>query len=244
MDLDSIIDDVIKDTNPAAAGPDQQEKNINDLSLDDLLLQDLTPDTTLVIYNRFKYDIENLINDFLIDCKDINAADGMYKCSLETWQACITNIGLYYFRKNKYLFDKKKIAAAGGVALSDDLLSIGLELYEFFCYEYKKQFFIYDCCRFLGVPMELIYKLSNLHGEILKRAHTKQEASMRTALASGRSNVTAMAILLNHDYDYTRTTQIIHSSAAQAIAADKLPELSQDLRNNDKIVDDLLIDDM
>ncbi len=50
---------------------------------------------------------------------------------------------------------------------------------------------------------------------------------MRTALASGRSNVTAMAILLNHDYDYTRTTQVIHTSDSKRLTADNLPKLEQ-----------------
>ena len=54
-----------------------------------------------------------------------------------------------------------------------------------------------------------------------------QESSMRTALASGRSNVTAMAILLNHDYDYTRTTQVIHTTE-QIKSADTLPCLNDE----------------
>ena len=54
-----------------------------------------------------------------------------------------------------------------------------------------------------------------------------QESSMRTALASGRSNVTAMAILLNHDYDYTRTTQVIHTSE-RIKSADTLPCLNDE----------------
>ena len=216
MEIDNIIDNVLSDTAP--------DDNINNL-----LAADLTDDTNILrIYNRFKNDIELFINDFLLNSKDINAAAGMYKCSLETWQACITNIGLYYFRKNKYLYDVKKNAAAGGVALSDDLLSIGLELYEYFCYEYKKQFFIYDCCRFLGISKDLIYKLSDLHADLLKKAHTIQEASLRAGLASGRSNVTALAILLNHDYNYTKTTEIIHHSSGDK-SADQLPDLSKNM---------------
>ena len=57
-----------------------------------------------------------------------------------------------------------------------------------------------------------------------------QESSMRTALASGRSNVTAMAILLNHDYDYTRTTQVVHT-VDKIKTADTLPLLSGDIPN-------------
>ena len=80
----------------------------------------------------------------------------------------------------------------------------------------------------MGLSNDCMYKLNDLRNDILKKAHTKQEASMRAALASGRSNVTAMAILLNHDYDYTRTTQVIHTSGAQQITADQLPQLSSD----------------
>ena len=72
-----------------------------------------------------------------------------------------------------------------------------------------------------------MYKLNNIHADLLKKAHTAQESSYRTALASGRSNVTAMAILLNHDYDYTRTTQVIHTSD-KIKSADTLPTLKID----------------
>ena len=73
-----------------------------------------------------------------------------------------------------------------------------------------------------------MYLLNDLHAAVLKKAHTAQEGSMRAALASGRSNVTAMAILLNHDYDYTRTTQVIHTSDSKQLRADDLPQLLPD----------------
>ena len=79
----------------------------------------------------------------------------------------------------------------------------------------------------MGLSMDCLYNLSSIHSDMLKKAHTKQEASMRTALASGRSNVTAMAILLNHDYDYTRTTQIVHT-VDRIKTADTLPTLAID----------------
>ena len=152
----------------------------------------------------------------------------MYKCSLETWQAVITQIGYNYFLDNKYLEDYERQRVEGGRRYSDIKLSIGLQLYEDLCNQYRKQFFIYDCCKFLGINKDYMYLLNDLHAAVLKKAHTAQEASMRGALASGRSNVTAMAILLNHDYDYTRTTQVIHTSGAQQITADQLPQLSSD----------------
>ena len=76
----------------------------------------------------------------------------------------------------------------------------------------------------MGLNHDTIYELSTKYADILKKAHTMQESSMRTALASGRSNVTAMAILLNHDYDYTRTTQVIHTTD-KIKSADTLPTL-------------------
>ena len=236
--LDNLIDETIKETAPG------DKENIKDgppLVLDDLLLLDTSNnDIRQQIYNCFRADLELFIDNYLIDCKDINAEHGLYKCSLETWQAICTDIGLYYFRKNKYMADKKKVAAAGGVALSDDLLSIGLELYEFFCMKYRKQFFIYDCCRFLGIDKDLMFKLNLLHAQLLKKAHAGQEASLRAGLASGRSNVTGLAILLNHDYDYTRTTQVIHTTGPQEIAAEKLPELLPDQKVIDISSDDIM----
>ena len=47
--------------------------------------------------------------------------------------------------------------------------------------------------------------------------------------------VTAMAILLNHDYDYTRTTQVIHSNDTKSLCAENLPRLAQ---NQDIVTDE------
>ena len=144
----------------------------------------------------------------------------MIYCNLETWQACADDIGRYYFKKNKYLVESHR----RGGAYREELLILAMEVYEHFCRLYRKQFFIYDCAMFLGITRETIYELSSKYSDMLKKAHTMQESSMRTALASGRSNVTAMAILLNHDYDYTRTTQVIHTTD-KIKSADTLPTL-------------------
>ena len=236
--IDSVVNDVLKD-NKRDITPEAGRDDLSGLSLDDLVRADLTENIKLEIYERFKNDIDLIIDDFLAASKDPNANKGMYKCSLESWQACADIIGRSYYRKYKYMHDFKREAREGGSRLKDDLLEIGLELYEYYCREYRKQFFIYDCCRFLGVDMDLMYRLSDLHSTILKKAHTKQESSMRSALASGRSNVTAMAILLNHDYDYTRTTQVIHTNNNSIKCADDLPALDSkpqyiDMTENNK----------
>lgn len=183
----------------------------------------MTDEIKTSIYILFKTDIDFLIDDFVSSSLDPNARGGMFKCSLESWQACINTIGMFYFRKNNYLRAKD----GRGGAYDGALLEIALNLYENYCYLFRKQFFIYDFTRFCGISRDDLYKLSSLYADILKKAHTIQEASMRTALASGRSNVTAMAILLNHDYDYTRTTQVIHTTE-QIKSADTLPCLNDE----------------
>lgn len=185
---------------------------------------ELTDEIRDEIYIRFKNDIKAFIEAFTAKTGDPGRDKGMYKCSLETWQACASDIGRLYFRKNKYLYDTKKNARNGGKAYREELLCIALDVYADLCAEYRKQFFIFDCCMFMGLSLDTLYKLNSIHAEVLKKAHTRQESSMRTALASGRSNVTAMAILLNHDYDYTRTTQIIHTTD-KIQTADALPTL-------------------
>ena len=219
MNIDNIVKKTIKETTNNAGGG-----KIHDL----LNVEILTDDIKNSIFEFWKNDLDRFIDNYARNSPDINAEKGMYKCSLETWQACASDIGRNYFFKNKYLLDKKKIAAQGGGTIyRDDLLLIGLELYEYYCNLFRKQFFIYDCTRFLGISKEVLYRLNTLHSDLLKRAHTIQESSMRTALASGRSNVTAIAILLNHDYNYTRTTEIIHSSD-RIKSADTLPVLKID----------------
>lgn len=216
MDLEKIVKNSINEIRTErAAGADDFRK---------LLEADfLTDEIKDSIYRRFTADIEEFINDYLTRSEDKNARKGMIYCNLETWQACADDIGRYYFKKNKYLIDSHR----KGGAYREDLLILAMEIYEHFCRLYRKQFFIYDCALFLGINRDTIYELSSKHADMLKKAHTMQESSMRTALASGRSNVTAMAILLNHDYDYTRTTQVIHTSE-QIKSADTLPCLNDE----------------
>lgn len=209
----------------------KENKAVGD-GLETLLNTDiLTDDIKDSIYSHFIEDIQVLISEYLKSSHDKNASKGMLYCTLETWQACVDDIGRLYFKKNNYLVNR---CASNGGKYREDLLIIAMEVYEHFCRLYRKQFFIYDCALFLGISRDTIYKLNTTYTDMLKKAHTMQESSMRTALASGRSNVTAMAILLNHDYDYTKTTQIIHTTD-KIKSADSLPMLNIDGKT--KIID-------
>lgn len=231
-DIDRIIEEVARQAKEESERAENREKSALDhekMSLDDLLKEDLNDeDIKQEIYNRFKSDIEIYIDDYLERSKDENAKRGMLKCCLETWQHCSTEIGMYYFNRYYYLREgRRKDKNGKGQEFNERLVYITLQLYEDLCMEYKKQFFIYDCLRFMGMNKDCMYRLNEIRADILKKAHTSQEGSMRSALASGRSNVTAMAILLNHDYDYTRTTQVIHTTNTSQLSADKLPTLEQ-----------------
>ena len=210
---------------------EKENKAVGD-GLETLLNADvLTDDIKDSIYSHFIEDIQEIISEYLKGNHDKNASKGMLYCTLETWQACVDDIGRLYFKKNNYLVNR---CASNGGKYREDLLIIAMEVYEHFCRLYRKQFFIYDCALFLGISRDTIYKLNTTYTDMLKKAHTMQESSMRTALASGRSNVTAMAILLNHDYDYTRTTQIVHT-VDRIKSADSLPMLNIDGKT--KIID-------
>lgn len=203
---------------------EKENKAVGD-GLETLLNADILTDNIKdSIYSHFIEDIQVLISEYLKGSHDKNASKGMLYCTLETWQACVDDIGRLYFKKNNYLVNR---CASNGGKYREDLLIIAMEVYEHFCRLYRKQFFIYDCALFLGISRDTIYKLNTTYTDMLKKAHTMQESSMRTALASGRSNVTAMAILLNHDYDYTRTTQIVHT-VDRIKSADSLPMLNID----------------
>ena len=214
MDYRKIIKDSTETKNKAVGD-----------GLESLLNTDiLTDEIKDSIYSHFIEDIQEIISEYLKGSHDKNASKGMLYCTLETWQACVDDIGRLYFKKNNYLVNR---CASNGGKYREDLLIIAMEVYEHFCRLYRKQFFIYDCALFLGISRDTIHKLNTTYTDMLKKAHTMQESSMRTALASGRSNVTAMAILLNHDYDYTKTTQIVHT-VDRIKSADSLPMLNID----------------
>jgi hypothetical protein len=240
MNIDKIIknvtDNVIKET-----AQQQPDNNILYCPVDTLKIVlagvDLNDiDIQSLILQRWRVDILDYIDNYLVSCPDPHANEGMYKCSLETWKACACRIGLDYFLKYKLVRDYNREAREGGLRFNDGLIELGLTLYEQFCNDYRKQFFIYDSCKFLGMNLDSMYTLNDIHARYIKKAHSVQEDSMRSALASGRSNVTAMAILLNHDYDYTRTTQVIHTSGRDNLRADDLPKLEQ---TQDIVIDSL-----
>lgn len=243
-DIDRIIEQVAREAreNAEESALDQEQnfktKQPEAMTLDELLKENINDeDIRQEIYNRFKSDIEIYIDDYLERSKDENAKRGMLKCCLETWQHCATEIGMHYFNRHYYLREgRQKAKSERGQTFNEPLLYIGVQLYADLCIEYRKQFFIYDCCKFLGMNIDSMYRLTEIRSDVLKKAHTMQEGSMRSALASGRSNVTAMAILLNHDYDYTRTTQVIHTTNSAQITADKLPTLenSQEISANER----------
>lgn len=233
MNIDRIIENVAEQAKRGAQGAEnadnfRQDQNLECISLSDLCMSEiLSDDIKTEIYKRMKKDAEIYINDWMDSpcCFDTNKDKGMYKCSHETYQACIREFGIDYYKKYKYLHDIRRERVEGGARLKDELLYIGIEVYESICDEYRKVFQIVDCCAFLGVSKDYMYQLNEMHALFLKKAHTATENSLRIGALTGRGNVTGHAIILNHDYDYTRTTQVIHTNQQQAISAEKLPTL-------------------
>ena len=144
------------------------------------------------------------------------------------------SFALDYFKKYKYLHNRRRERTEGGKRLDGDLLRIGLEVYETLCDEYRKVFQVYNVCELLGIDKENMYRLSEMHTNFLKKAHSATENSLRIGIVSGRGNVTGHALLLNHDYEYTRTTQVIHTSNNGHISAADLPKL-EDIQDIDVI---------
>lgn len=236
MDIDNIIDGVLSGRENGEKSQDQQSQEKK--SLEQLLeLAFFDEDTKIQIYRRFRADAIDYIDAFTDsnECKDTKKDNGMFACSHDTWSACIREFGIDYFIKNKYLHDKRRERSEGGIRFNDDLMEIALEVYENLCGNYKKVFQIYDCCNFMGISKDFMYKLNEVHSGFIKNGNTAQENSYRTGALTNRGNVTGYAMLLNHDYDYTRTTQIIHSTTANKLTADSLPtlEITQHIVDNE-----------
>ena len=245
MDIDRIIDNVCKEvieenkkkTNDLAGKEktaSDHEKKTNffktkqELSISDLChLEIIGEEEEEEIYKRILQDAETFIDSFTDSprCKDSNAEKGMYKCSHDTWEYCIRLFSMDYFKKYKLVHDVRRERKEGGYRFREQILKVGLEVYETLCEVYRKVFQIYDVCLFLGINKDNMYKLSEMHSNFLKKAHSATENSLRIGAVSGRGNVAGYALLLNHDYEYTKTTQIIHTSNTMNITADKLPTL-------------------
>lgn len=231
MDLDNILNDVIKDDNAAAGGEDQEAAPVlDDLPAEQLVRMDLNDEAVRVaIYKRWRADSIDMIDSFIDSplCRDSKANNGMFACSHDTWEACITDIGIDYFKKYKYIHDRERERTEGGARFNDDLMAIGLEVYEYLCNIYRKAFQPYDACRYLGISKDYMYQLSELHGLYMKKASTASENSLRIGAITGRGNITGNIMMLNHDHGYVRTAEVIHSTSSDRISADRLPDLMQ-----------------
>lgn len=239
--IESVVDEVIKEKKEGENAPflrdlkKNQEKNKPENDLQILCAKEIkTEEEEEKIYRRFLGDAQTYIESFVDspECKDVNADKGMFKCTHETWAFCIRSFALDYFKKYKYLHNISRERKEGGKRLDGNLLRIGLEVYETLCDEYRKVFQVYDVCQFLGIDKENMYTLSEMHTNFLKKAHSATENSLRIGIVSGRGNVTGHALLLNHDYEYTRTTQVIHTSDNGHISARDLPRL-EDIQDID-----------
>lgn len=224
MDIDKIIDDLNINIGNDNKNDDQGPEA---WALNDLLTADIiTDDIRMEIYNRFKAAAVKFIDDYInspqnYDLKAVN----MFYASYDTWQTCIKEFGRQYFQKNKLLHDIKREAVEGGARLRDDLLLIGLDVYESLCGQYKKVFQVYACALFLGVSVDNMHKLNTAHGRWTKSAHGAAENSLRSGALNNRGSTVGYAMILNHDYAYTKTTEVIHTTGHQEIAAANLPQL-------------------
>lgn len=239
MDIDRIIDDVIsiEKTEPKTlpniqkSASDQTEKTMLELLSDDLSNEDVR----IEIYKRFKADSMAYFDSFASASKDTKKDNGMFACSQDTFNACCREFGIDYFKKNKYLHNFRRERSEGGIRYDDDLLCIGLEVFESLCDIYHKSFQVANCCYYLGISKQYIYRLNDLHSTYLKNAHFATENNMRMGVVSNRGNTTGYIMLMNHDYNYVRTSEVIHTSNNTEISADRLPEL---------LPESLKIDDM
>lgn len=76
MNIENIVKNTIKNTENAGGG-----------KIDDLLQADfLTDDIKEAIFECWKKELDNYIDNYAQSSPDINASKGMYKCSLETWK--------------------------------------------------------------------------------------------------------------------------------------------------------------
>ena len=239
--IDSIADEVLGKRADGGNAETLDQKNKTkqepENALQELCQKEIkTEEDETEIYKTFLRDAESYIDSFVSSplCKDVNAEKGMFKCTQETWSYCMRSFALDYFKKYKYLHNRRRERTEGGKRLDGDLLRIGLEVYETLCDEYRKVFQVYNVCEFLGIDKENMYRLSEMHTNFLKKAHSATENSLRIGIVSGRGNVTGHALLLNHDYEYTRTTQVIHTSNNGHISAADLPKL-EDIQDIDVI---------
>jgi hypothetical protein len=145
MDIDKCIENTIKEVKQARSAQndgnfclDQEKTECKNFDFQQMTLKELCDseildeDTKIEIYQRMLSDAQEYIDSFVDSprCKDPNADKGMIKCYHETFQYICKEFGINYFIKNRYLHHTARERKEGGYRFRDELLEIGLEVYE------------------------------------------------------------------------------------------------------------------
>ena len=116
-----------------------------------------------------------------------------------------------------------------------------LDIYIFdMCMRYDKEVSIIGFSTLTGIDQSVIYdwgnnsnKLSETSSEIYKKLNQFREESLSDKLATGNKNPVGILAILNRHYQWNLPGVSKEQSSRQALTADKLPDLTQQIEKKD-----------
>lgn len=183
---------------------------------------------------------ENDIDLYMHQFAEENGYDDISSMPQNTWTACMIYIQRHVFPDRKALKEKNNIfVQSTGVQTNCNcydykLLNDICDYYIYVCNIYDKECSIYGFSKLVNIDYTIIldwgnnYKnsnrLSTLSADIYKKLVSSREQSLVGKLVSMK-HPTAMAIVLNKDYNYNLPGVSRETANKRALSAAELPKL-------------------
>lgn len=183
---------------------------------------------------------ENDIDLYLHEFMDANDVPDLRAASQSVWNACLMYIQRHVFnnrdnlKQKSNVYTKNTLMATNCNSYDFDLLNEICDYYIYLTALYDKECSIYGFCKLLNIHHQTVQewgknysnsnRLSTKSCDLYKKLTNEREQSLTAKLVSMK-HPTALAIILNKDYEYNLPGVSRENSQPQRLTAADLPRL-------------------
>lgn len=196
------------------------------------------------ILETFENDIDLYLHQF----QEEQNIDDLRSVPQTIWNACLMYIQRHVFidrdmlKQKNNIYNNNTIMATNCNSYNYDLLDEICDYYIYITALYDKECSIYGFSKLLNIPYQLIQewghnynnrdRLSSKSGDIYKKLTDEREQSLVAKLVSMK-HPTAMAIVLNKEYNYNLPGVSREQASKQQIGASGLKQLGVEMSATD-----------
>lgn len=183
---------------------------------------------------------ENDIDLYLHEFMEVNDVPDLRSASQAVWNACLMYIQRHVFnnrdnlKQKSNVYTKNTLMATNCNSYNFDLLNDICDYYIYLTALYDKECSIYGFCKLLNIHHQTVQewgknysnsnRLSTKSCDLYKKLTSEREQSLTAKLVSMK-HPTALAIILNKDYEYNLPGVSRESNQPQRLTAADLPRL-------------------